>query len=445
MKVWSKILPLFFLSSVFAFYTTNDDVVDLTDANFDSKVLKSDRIWIVEFYAPYCGHCKNLIPEYKKAAKLLKGIASVGAIDATTQQGIPSKYAIQGYPTIKIFDATDKSKPIDYNGPRTAKGIADAVQKSIEKTVETRIRGGSSAGFGKTKTEKKSSSEKGKEGKVVVLTDSNFEKLVLNSKDTWMVEFYAPWCGHCQKLEPEWKKAAKAMAGKVKFGALDATAHESMARKFEIRGFPTIKFFAPGASAQDGEDYQGPRTSSDLISFAESKYEDVGSIPEVIEGVRKEIIEEACRSKQLCIFTFLPSIYDCQAKCRMEKLKVLTDLAVVFKKRAFGWVWIEAGAQTDVEKAFEIGDSGYPVLVAMSPSKLKFTTQIGQFSVEGVREFINSVNYGKGRVVSIQPAHLFNGSLKISEIPPWDGKDKELPAMEEVDISDVDLDDKSEL
>ncbi|KAF1763432.1 hypothetical protein GCK72_011698 [Caenorhabditis remanei] len=442
---WHWIFSLFLIISVSAFYTPSDGIVELTDANFDSKVMKSDGIWVVEFYAPYCGHCKSLVPEYKKAAKLLKGIASVGSIDGTTQQTISSKYAIKGYPTIKIFGATDKNKAIDYNGPRTAKGIADAVQKSIKETLDARLSGKSEKSEKSSKKSKKSGENKGKQGGVVVLTDSNFEKLVLNSKDAWMVEFYAPWCGHCQKLEPEWKKAAKEMAGRVKFGALDATAHETIARKFQIQGFPTIKFFPPGSTSSDFEDYQGGRTSSDLIRYSESKYEDVASPPEVVEGVSKKSIDETCRNRQLCIFTFLPSIFDCQSECRRAKIQILNDLAAVFKKRAFGWVWIEAGAQMELEKAFEIGDSGYPVLVAMSPSKMKYATQIGQFSTSGIKEFLNSVNYGKLRVQSVQPAHLSNNSLKIVDTEPWDGKDKELPKMEEIDLSDVDLDEKDEL
>jgi len=39
---------------------------------------------------------------------------------------------------------------------------------------------------------------------VVILTDDNFEELVDNSNESWFVEFYAPWCGHCKSLEPEW-------------------------------------------------------------------------------------------------------------------------------------------------------------------------------------------------------------------------------------------------
>jgi thiol-disulfide isomerase/thioredoxin len=56
----------------FALYESGDDVFALTSANFDRSVLQSDQVWIVEFYAPWCGHCKNLAPEYKKAATALK-------------------------------------------------------------------------------------------------------------------------------------------------------------------------------------------------------------------------------------------------------------------------------------------------------------------------------------------------------------------------------------
>jgi len=52
-------------------YTSTDDVVQLTSANFD-QVMKSDELWLIEFYAPWCGHCKSLAPEWKKAAKALK-------------------------------------------------------------------------------------------------------------------------------------------------------------------------------------------------------------------------------------------------------------------------------------------------------------------------------------------------------------------------------------
>ena len=67
-----------------------------------------------------------------------------------------------------------------------------------------------------------------------MLTDENFEKEVLGSKDLWLVEFFAPWCGHCQQLAPEFAKAATELEGKVKLGAVDATVNTKVAAKFKV-------------------------------------------------------------------------------------------------------------------------------------------------------------------------------------------------------------------
>lgn len=60
------------LGASVAMYPSSGDVVELTSANFDRLVMQSDNIWIVEFYAPWCGHCQSLAPEYQKAATKLK-------------------------------------------------------------------------------------------------------------------------------------------------------------------------------------------------------------------------------------------------------------------------------------------------------------------------------------------------------------------------------------
>jgi protein disulfide-isomerase A6 len=61
-----------FVTGCYALYPSSSEVVDLTPANFDRLVIQSDAVWIVEFFAPWCGHCQQFVPEYSKAATALK-------------------------------------------------------------------------------------------------------------------------------------------------------------------------------------------------------------------------------------------------------------------------------------------------------------------------------------------------------------------------------------
>jgi len=90
------------------------------------------------------------------------------------------------------------------------------------------------------------------------LDETNFDALVFSSKDIWMIEFYAPWCGHCKALEPEWNEAALALKGQVKLAKVDADAHKNLGSRFGVTGFPTIKYF----------DYGLPKTASDAKTLA---------------------------------------------------------------------------------------------------------------------------------------------------------------------------------
>ena len=95
----------------------------------------------MEFYAPWCGHCKNLQPAYEKAAKSLEGLAKVAAVDCDEESNKPfcGQFGVQGFPTLKIIKpGKTPGKPIveDYNGQRTAKGIVDAVIDKIPNHVK---------------------------------------------------------------------------------------------------------------------------------------------------------------------------------------------------------------------------------------------------------------------------------------------------------------------
>lgn len=73
-----------------ALYSEKGDVVLLRADTFDEMVVKDDAYWMVEFFAPWCGHCQQLAPEYEKAAKELKAgeRAKLGAVDCDVEKDL---------------------------------------------------------------------------------------------------------------------------------------------------------------------------------------------------------------------------------------------------------------------------------------------------------------------------------------------------------------------
>ncbi|GAX73180.1 hypothetical protein CEUSTIGMA_g633.t1 [Chlamydomonas eustigma] len=117
-----------------------DDVVVLTTKNFDS-VIAGSKFALVEFYAPWCGHCKSLAPHYSKAATILKASdpsVVIAKVDATVESELGTKFDVKGYPTLKWF--IDGELASDYNGGRDTDGIVSWIKKKTGPfaiTVET--------------------------------------------------------------------------------------------------------------------------------------------------------------------------------------------------------------------------------------------------------------------------------------------------------------------
>ena len=105
----------------------------------------------------------------------------------------------------------------------------------------------------------------GSPSSVVTLTSDNFADEVTNADADVMVEFYAPWCGHCMQLKPTYKKLAAEFddVATVKVAAMDATAHDPP-KDFEVQGYPTIYFVPKGGKPVS---YDGERDLDSMVEY----------------------------------------------------------------------------------------------------------------------------------------------------------------------------------
>jgi len=203
----------------------------------------------VEFYAPWCGHCKSLAPEYELVATAFKGQAvKVANVDADKHRDLGSRFGVTGFPTLKWFPAGAK-EPEAYQGGRTAKDLVDFINSKTG--LHGKIKSAPTA--------------------VTVLTESNFASIVKDPTKDVLVEFYAPWCGHCKKLAPDYEKVGQSFEGEsnVVIAKLDADDHKSVATEFGVTGYPTLKWFPKDNKA--GEAYEGGRSPQDFVDFINAK------------------------------------------------------------------------------------------------------------------------------------------------------------------------------
>jgi len=223
---------------------SNNGVYELTDENYSTFLSKGRHF--VKFYAPWCGHCRNLAPTWVLLGESFQNdhSVSISMLDCDTHSLACQKYKIEGYPTLLwIVDGKVIEK---YTGARSHQDLKAFVnRKKQEDIIEIKK-------YGKVRSE----------DVMIYLTNHDFERVVKNG--VTFVHFWVPWSTHCKALMPTWYELSKKVIGKAKVAALDCSQYDFLCNKYEVDGYPSLIIFKNGVKKAE---YEDDRTLIKMVEF----------------------------------------------------------------------------------------------------------------------------------------------------------------------------------
>lgn len=405
-------------------------------SDFQTQVLESDSVWLVQFYDSTDINSVNFANDYSFVAKLLRGIVPLAAIDisATENAYAVTDYGIDTsrYLTLKLF-GDDKSDPIDLKDEKNGSMIISVVMETVRDTIN--VRGGNKP------KEKKSSSDSGSgsgnkkvESKVETITSANIAAKIYENPLVTAIAFIAPWCGHCKTLLPEWAAASIKLHGSgAMLGVIDATIETELAAEYGIEGFPTVKLFPGGVgkSSSSAVTYEGGREERQIVQFILDEVDRTGVPKEIPELTDAQVMDETCAvdGSTLCVLFALPHILDSGAEGRNKYREIMGEATRAVRGMSFGFAWFEGGSeQSKLESALGL-DFGFPAVVAYSNKKGVYIVQRDSFTVANIRRFLTGITAGKRQAFPIDAVPF------VKTVEPWDGKDG--VAFEEESLEDI--------
>jgi protein disulfide-isomerase A1 len=209
------------------------------------------------------------VAEFTDIAKANKG-KFVFATSDSSQTRLTGYIGVEkaDFPVFYIITTGGQMKKFPLSGEPTA----DAIQAHLDAFTNGDLK----------PTFKSEEIPENNDGPVTVVVGKNFEDIVLDESKDVLLEIYAPWCGHCKKLDPIYSDLGEHYASNknIVVAKMDGTANE--VEGIDIRGFPTLKFFPAGANQKrGGVDYKGGRELEDFIKFLDENSKHIDSHDEL--------------------------------------------------------------------------------------------------------------------------------------------------------------------
>lgn len=221
------------------------NLTQITPWNFDDVVGRDNHV-LVLFAAPWCGACKKYYPKYIETAFMLNSIKGLVLAKADVTEfeyeELQENLQVGKVPAIKIFKK-GSSEPVAIN-PQEAWEMHFQVKEKLGMAVPNKCM------FGDSDAED--------------VTTATWDKLVMDPKLTTLVEFYAPWCKHCQALKPTYNNIAR-KASKlpgVKVVRLNVDKEKALGEKYKVKKLPSLMIFS--RQDKEGIPYEMPDASEHL-------------------------------------------------------------------------------------------------------------------------------------------------------------------------------------
>ncbi|POO00210.1 DnaJ-like [Trema orientale] len=206
------------------------------------------------------------------------------------------------------------------------------------------------------------------DGKVLELDESNFDSAI-SAFDHILVDFYAPWCGHCKRLSPQLDLAGPVLAAlkePIVIAKVNADKFTRLASKYDIDGFPTLKLFVHGVPLE----YNGPRKADLLVRYLKKFVAPDVSILDS-DSVISNFVEAAGTYFPIYIGFGLNE-------------SVISELAIKYKKKA----WFSVAKDFSENMMVKYDFDKVPALVVLHPSYTEQSIFYGPFEAEFLEDFI---------------------------------------------------------